>query len=98
MAEKENISAMLDGEALSQDVISEVETSPEALETWASYHTIRDVMRGESASAHQCDIAGKVAMALEDEPAYKPHTASAPLKEVATQEDQLPPYCAPFYA
>nr|WP_086940265.1 RseA family anti-sigma factor [Thaumasiovibrio occultus] len=68
--DKELLSAFMDGESQDQSLLERVENDP-ALETvWQDFHLIGDVMRGEGAVAKEWDIAGKVALALENEPAH----------------------------
>ncbi|OOF28780.1 RseA family anti-sigma factor [Salinivibrio sp. IB872] len=72
MTDREQISALLDGEVVDNAVIHQLEHDNDALQTWESFGTLRDVMRGETPSAAQWDIAGAVASALDKEPAHTP--------------------------
>lgn len=78
MADKEWLSALKDGETVDKALLAELEQDHEGQKTWQSYHLIGDVMRGEAPETEQWDIAGRVAMALEEEPAHKPGMASQP--------------------
>ncbi|GAD90676.1 sigma-E factor negative regulatory protein RseA [Vibrio halioticoli NBRC 102217] len=70
MSNKEKISALMDGESVDLSLISEVEHEKDAQQTWQNYHLIGDVMRGDAKQGADWDIASKVALALEDEPAH----------------------------
>lgn len=72
MAEKENISALLDGEAVDKQLISEMLRDQDAADTWKSYNAISDVMRGDAPQSLNWDIANSVAAALDKEPAHFP--------------------------
>ncbi|MDW6002948.1 sigma-E factor negative regulatory protein [Vibrio mangrovi] len=69
MADKEKLSALMDGELVDKSLISELSQDHEGLITWRNYHMIGDVMRGDTPQG-EWDIAGRVALALEDEPVY----------------------------
>ncbi|QIW15909.1 transcriptional regulator [Pasteurellaceae bacterium RH1A] len=47
MQEKETLSAYMDGNPAEGHFVDTLVKSPELQKTWASYHTIRSVMRGE---------------------------------------------------
>jgi len=79
MADKEQLSALMDGESVDQALLAELSHDAESQKSWQNYHLIGDVMRGESPASAEWDIAGKVALALEDEPAY--HTVPTPAVE-----------------
>ncbi|GHA57057.1 RseA family anti-sigma factor [Photobacterium aphoticum] len=79
MADKERISALLDGEELDQSIVNALTVDENSQETWQSFSLIGDVMRGEAPQTKEWDIAAKVALALDNEPA---HTGMAP-QEVA---------------
>lgn len=70
MSNKEKISALMDGESVDLSLISEVENEKDAQQTWQNYHLIGDVMRGDAPDNPNWDIASRVALALEDEPAH----------------------------
>lgn len=70
MTNKQQISALMDGELIDQSLISEIEQDDESLQSWSHYHLIGDTLRGETPSNPHWDIASKVALALEDEPAH----------------------------
>ena len=70
MADKEKISALMDGELVDKALISELEQDQFSQETWNNYHLIGDVMRGESPQTIEWDIADSVALALEKEQAH----------------------------
>ncbi|KAB0479030.1 sigma-E factor negative regulatory protein [Vibrio chagasii] len=70
MADKEKLSALMDGETIDKSLIVDLESDQESMNTWQSYHLIGDVMRGDAPETKNWNIAGSVAAALEDEPAH----------------------------
>lgn len=74
MADKELLSAFIDGEAADDALITELEQDTEAQESWENYHLIGDVMRGEVPVAASRNIAESVAAALEAEPLHQRNT------------------------
>ncbi|GAD68942.1 sigma-E factor negative regulatory protein RseA [Vibrio proteolyticus NBRC 13287] len=70
MADKERLSALMDGEMIDKALIAELGDDQESLQTWKNYHLIGDVMRGEAPEAPEWNIAESVALALENEPAH----------------------------
>jgi sigma-E factor negative regulatory protein RseA len=70
MADQEKLSALMDGEVIDKSLISEIELDKECLDTWKNYHLIGDVMRGDTPKVAEWDIAGSVALALENEPTH----------------------------
>ncbi|UTM57802.1 RseA family anti-sigma factor [Photobacterium sp. CCB-ST2H9] len=70
MADKEKISALLDGEDVDQSVINQLLVDDAAKQSWQAYHLMSDVLHGEAPGQPRWDIAGQVSMALEDEPAH----------------------------
>ncbi|WP_409576283.1 RseA family anti-sigma factor [Vibrio rotiferianus] len=71
MADKEKLSALMDGELVDKALIKEIEQDHDSLEAWQHYHLIGDVMRGEAPAKPEWNIAESVALALEDEPAHR---------------------------
>ena len=66
----DKVSALMDGELDEHEarrVVLGLKDAGEARESWATYHTIGDVLRGESLPAF--DVSGRVAAAVADEPA-----------------------------
>ncbi|EOD80554.1 anti-sigma E factor [Grimontia sp. AD028] len=90
MAEKENLSALFDGDEIDQAMIDALENDQSAQQTWKSFAVTRDVMRGETPNP-SWDIASNVAMALEAEPAHGAHSAP---NVVPIQEAQPTPAAA----
>lgn len=70
MADKEKLSALMDGELVDKALISELEQDQDSLKAWGNYHLIGDVMRGEAPAKPEWNIAESVALALDDEPAH----------------------------
>lgn len=75
MADKEKLSALMDGELVDKALIGELEQDQASLQTWKNYHLIGDVMRGEAPEKTEWNIADSVALALEDEPAHSTFTS-----------------------
>ncbi|KMV28864.1 anti-sigma E factor [Photobacterium swingsii] len=70
MADKEKISALLDGEDLDQSIINALTVDTESEQAWQDFNLIGDVMRGDAPQCKEWNIAGSVALALEAEPAH----------------------------
>jgi sigma-E factor negative regulatory protein RseA len=85
MADKEKISALMDGEWVDKAALKELAQDTQGQETWRNYHLIGDVLRGDAPAA-KWDIAASVAMALEDE---APHGAlsSADVMPIESQPE-----------
>ncbi|MEO3956699.1 RseA family anti-sigma factor, partial [Chromobacterium piscinae] len=69
--QKEQLSALMDGEALDNALLSALSQDAELQQRWTSYHLIRDTMRGDVGDVLHFDISARVAAALEQEPARK---------------------------
>lgn len=64
----EQISALMDSELSPQDsnqALRRLEDTPEAKETWDTYHLIGDLMRGQDTAVN---VTGRVSAALQTEP------------------------------
>ena len=70
MADKEKISALLDGEDLDQSIINALTVDKDSEQSWHDFNLIGDVMRGDTPQCKQWNIAGNVALALDAEPAH----------------------------
>ncbi|WP_421187298.1 sigma-E factor negative regulatory protein [Aeromonas enteropelogenes] len=84
MANKEQISALMDGDLSDAQVLNELELDSDLQDTWGRYHLIGDAMRGDLPVNLQLDLSDSIMAALEDEPtvlAPKPVEA----KPVASQ-------------
>lgn len=88
MADKEKLSALMDGELVDKLLIQELASDSDSLETWKNYHLIGDVMRGEAPEQPEWNIAERVALALENEPAHTPHH-SAHTKITQLDQDRV---------
>ena len=73
MADKEKLSALMDGETVDLALLREIEQDHTSRDSWRHYHLIGDVMRGEGPNQPQWNIAESVALALEDEPVHSAH-------------------------
>ncbi|WP_281706236.1 sigma-E factor negative regulatory protein [Aeromonas taiwanensis] len=91
MANKEQLSALMDGDLSEMEVLKELGTDPALQETWSRYHLIGDAMRGDLPVNLQLDLSDSIMLALEDEPvilAPKPAQSEAP--EVKTPGKVVP--------
>ncbi|MEY8712084.1 anti-sigma factor [Mangrovibacter phragmitis] len=70
--QKEKLSALMDGETLDSETISELSRDKSLLQTWESYHLIRDTLRGDTGTVLDLDISARVMEAIEKEPARNP--------------------------
>ncbi|HDX8435225.1 TPA: transcriptional regulator [Aeromonas dhakensis] len=68
MANKEQLSALMDGDLSDVEVLNELGTDPALQETWSRYHLIGDAMRGDLPVNLQLDLSDSIMAALEDEP------------------------------
>ncbi|OAN12579.1 anti-sigma E factor [Photobacterium jeanii] len=82
MADKEKISALLDGEDLDQSIINALTVDRESEQAWQDFNLIGDVMRGDAPQCKEWNIADSVALALEAEPA---HTGAVTTVETAEE-------------
>ncbi|WP_114766105.1 sigma-E factor negative regulatory protein [Vibrio rhodolitus] len=73
MADKEKLSALMDGELVDKAFIAELENDQQGLDAWKNYHLIGDVLRGEAPAKPEWNLAESVALALENEPAHTPY-------------------------
>ena len=87
MADKEKLSALMDGETIDKALIVDLESVQESMDTWQSYHLIGDVMRGDAPETQDWNIANNVAAALEGEPA---HSAMPNLHQVNVEPTVAP--------
>ena len=81
MANKELLSALMDGDLSDMEVLNELGTDPALQDTWSRYHLIGDAMRGDLPVNLQLDLSDSIMLALEDEPAIlapKPAQPAAP--------------------
>ncbi|GAL19401.1 sigma factor RpoE negative regulatory protein RseA [Vibrio maritimus] len=67
MADKQKLSAFMDGDLIDDALIEALENDQESKEAWQNYHLIGDVMRGDEPQSLDWNIAESVALALEDE-------------------------------
>lgn len=71
--QKEQLSALMDGETLDNEVLSALSEDATLQRNWESYHLIRDTLRGDTAQFVYVDIAARVAAAIENEPSKPAH-------------------------
>ena len=98
MADKELLSALMDGETADKALIAELEQDLESQGVWQNYHLIGDVMRGEAPESVNWNIAENVAAAIDAEPAHRreaiPFVESQPTPEQARRK--LPAWLTQF--
>tara|TARA_Y100001956_G_scaffold3954_1_gene3731 strand:+ start:8191 stop:8838 length:648 start_codon:yes stop_codon:yes gene_type:complete len=82
MADKEKLSALMDGELVDKALITDMEHDQDCLQTWKNYHLIGDVMRGDAPEQPEWNIAESVALALENEPVHSTFTSSEGVVEL----------------
>ncbi|MEW5288340.1 anti-sigma-E factor RseA [Erwinia papayae] len=69
--QKEQLSALMDGETLDNEVLSALSKDVVLQQNWESYHLIRDMLRGDIGQVIHFDISARVAAAIENEPLNK---------------------------
>ncbi|WP_375057023.1 sigma-E factor negative regulatory protein [Zobellella sp. DQSA1] len=69
MANKEHISALVDGEIQDKVLLERLGRDSELAETFGRYHLYGDAMRNELPNHLQLDLSDRIAAALEQEPA-----------------------------
>ena len=80
--QSEKLSAVSDGEAVYDDVMSKQVATDTALQTqWHNTHLVRDVLRGHKVSREVLTLSQRVSKALENEP-----TVLAPQKRFNSQQ------------
>jgi sigma-E factor negative regulatory protein RseA len=89
--QKEQLSALMDGETLDRELLSELSHDPEMQKTWESYHLIRDAMRGDTADVLHFDISAQVMAAIENE-SVQPTTPLIPEAQPAPHQWQKMPF------
>ncbi|MGB6190056.1 MAG: RseA family anti-sigma factor [Aeromonas molluscorum] len=68
MANKQQISALMDGDLSDVQELDFLAMDAESCDTWSRYHLIGDAMRGDLPLNLQLDLSDKIALALDDEP------------------------------
>jgi len=105
MADKQQLSALMDGEMVDKSLILELVNDRESIETWKNYHLLGDVLRGDAPERPEWNIAESVALALEKEPAHTSYNANVTqLDDMRIEEQptpqksrrQLPKWLSPF--
>jgi len=67
--QKEQLSALMDGESLDNELLNALSKDKSLQQNWESYHLIRDVLRGDSSDVLHFDISTNVMAAIAKEPA-----------------------------
>lgn len=99
MANKEQISALMDGDLSDAEVLNELEMDSDLQDTWGRYYLIGDAMRGDLPVNLQLDLSDSIMAALEDEPtilAPKPVEA-APVLQPAVAPVKTDANVVPLY-
>lgn len=88
MANKEQISALMDGDLSDAEVLNELEMDSDLQDTWGRYHLIGDAMRGDLPVNLQLDLSDSIMAALEDEPTI---LAPKPVETAPVQQPAIAP-------
>ncbi len=88
--QKEQLSALMDGETLDSELLNELAHNPEMQKTWESYHLIRDSMRGDTPEVLHFDISSRVMAAIEEEPVRQPATLIPEAQPAPHQWQKIP--------
>ena len=88
MANKEQISALMDGDLSDAEVLNELEMDSDLQDTWGRYHLIGDAMRGDLPVNLQLDLSDSIMAALEDEPTI---LAPKPVETAPVQQPVIAP-------
>ena len=88
MANKEQISALMDGDLIDAEVLNELEMDSDLQDTWGRYHLIGDAMRGDLPVNLQLDLSDSIMVALEDEPTI---LAPKPVETAPVQQPVIAP-------
>ncbi|MFK8260072.1 anti-sigma-E factor RseA [Erwinia sp. AnSW2-5] len=67
--QKEQLSALMDGETLDNELMSALSKDVVLQKNWESYHLIRDTLRGDVPQLLDFDISARVMAAIDNEPA-----------------------------
>ncbi|MCU5773925.1 anti-sigma-E factor RseA [Erwiniaceae bacterium BAC15a-03b] len=88
--QKEKLSALMDGEALDNEVLSALSKDAALQQSWESYHLIRDTLRGDVEQVVHFDIAARVAAAIENEPVRKVTTLIPEVQPKPERWEKMP--------
>ncbi|HBH63643.1 MAG TPA: anti-sigma-E factor RseA [Erwinia persicina] len=91
--QKEQLSALMDGETLDNEVMSALSKDVVLQKNWESYHLIRDTLRGDIPQQLNFDISARVMAAIENEPA-KAVTRLIPEAQPKPEEAAAMPFWA----
>lgn len=91
--QKEQLSALMDGETLDNELMSALSKDVVLQKDWESYHLIRDTLRGDVPQLLDFDISARVMAAIENEPAKN-------ITHLIQEEQPVPAQVAamPFWA
>ncbi|MEJ5066057.1 anti-sigma-E factor RseA [Erwinia sp. MYb375] len=91
--QKEQLSALMDGETLDNELMSALSKDVVLQKDWESYHLIRDTLRGDVPQLLDFDISARVMAAIENEPAKN-------ITHLIPEEQPVPAQVAamPFWA
>ena len=94
MVDTEKLSALMDDEYQDAELIDAITQDSDAMNVWKHYHLIGDVLRGDLPQHSNWDIAGQVALALEEEPVYQKAALASSTVHNAGLEAQPKPHQA----
>lgn len=91
--QKEQLSALMDGETLDNELMSALSKDVALQKNWESYHLIRDTLRGDVPQQLDFDISARVMAAIDNEPAKN-------ITRLIPEEQPVPEQVAamPFWA
>ncbi|MCT4701543.1 anti-sigma-E factor RseA [Enterobacteriaceae bacterium H20N1] len=89
--QKEQLSALMDGETLDSELLNALSKDKDLQQSWESYHLIRDTMRGDTSEILHFDISANVMAAIENEPARQV-TPLIPEQQPQPQQWQKMPF------
>jgi sigma-E factor negative regulatory protein RseA len=89
--QKEQLSALMDGETLDSELLNNISGDERLQETWQSYHLIRDTMRGDtSKDILNIDISAGVMAAIANEPVRRAAPAIEESQPAPHQWQRMP--------
>lgn len=88
--QKEQLSALMDGEILDNVLVAELSESTDLQKSWETWHLIRDTMRGDTGNVVHFDISTRIAAAIEKEPKQRVATLITESQPVPSQWEKMP--------
>lgn len=87
MANKEQISALVDGEIQDKVLLEQLSDDQALADTFGRYHLYGDALRNDLPQDLQLDLSDKIAMALADEPSLEVAPATQSLRDQAARAE-----------